>query len=181
MIFQEKEIKLKDSRTAILRSPVPEDAEVMLNFFYQANRETPFLLNSPEDPVITVERELAFIENHNSSENDIMLVCLVDGEFAGNCQLNRRTKRKNRHRGGVGIAVSQKFWNLGIGTALFRELIQIARDWGLEQLELEFIEGNERGKALYEKMGFQTIGFIPNAIHQPDGTVLKEYMMILEL
>ncbi len=33
MIFQEKEIKLKDCKTAILRSPVPEDAEVMLNFF----------------------------------------------------------------------------------------------------------------------------------------------------
>ncbi len=128
-----------------------------------------------------MERELAFIESHNSSENDIMLVCLVDGEFAGNCQLSRKIKRKNRHRGEVGIAVSQKFWNLGIGTAMFRELIQIGRDWGLEQLELEFIEGNERGKALYEKMGFQTIGFIPNAIHQPDGTILKEYTMILEL
>ena len=64
---------------------------------------------------------------------------------------------------------------------MFREMIQIARNWELEQLELEFLEGNERGQALYEKMGFRITGFIPNAIHLSDGSVLKEYQMLLTL
>ena len=49
------------------------------------------------------------------------------------------------------------------------------------QLELEFIEGNERAKALYEKFGFKIYGYIPNSIRQKDGTLLKEYLMIKEI
>lgn len=36
-----------------------------------------------------------------------------------------------------------------------------------------FREGNQRGRALYEKMGFQPWGELPNGIRQSDGTVRK--------
>ena len=51
----------------------------------------------------------------------------------------------------------------------------------LMQLELEFVEGNERGYALYKKMGFEVIGVRPDAFRLKDGTLLKEYMMIKKL
>ena len=51
----------------------------------------------------------------------------------------------------------------------------------VSQLELEFIEGNERAKALYEKFGFKVIGYVPNSIKQKDGSLLKEYLMIKEM
>ena len=48
-------------------------------------------------------------------------------------------------------------------------------------MELEFIEGNTRARALYEKMGFRITGVKPNAIRLRDGTLLNEYSMIREI
>ncbi len=49
------------------------------------------------------------------------------------------------------------------------------------QIELEFIEGNTRARALYEKLGFRITGVKPNAIRLKDGTLLNEYSMIREV
>ena len=45
---------------------------------------------------------------------------------------------------------------------------------------MEFVEGNVRARALYEKMGFRITGVRPNAIRLRDGTLLNEYLMIRE-
>ena len=49
------------------------------------------------------------------------------------------------------------------------------------QLELEFVEGNTRARALYEKMGFKITGVRPDAIRLKDGTLLDEYMMVRKI
>ena len=48
---------------------------------------------------------------------------------------------------------------------------------GVTVMELEFIEGNARARALYEKMGFRITGMHPDAIRQKDGTLLALYLM----
>ena len=52
---------------------------------------------------------------------------------------------------------------------------------GIEQLELEVIESNQRAIGLYEKMGFEITSYIPNAIKLKDGRVLKEFYMVKKL
>jgi ribosomal protein S18 acetylase RimI-like enzyme len=82
----------------------------------------------------------------------------------------------------VAIALRRDFWNLGIGTKMFEKLIRIAE--GIDdviQMELEFVEGNDRARHLYEKMGFRIVGIRPNAIRLKNGTLLNEYIMIKEL
>ena len=65
---------------------------------------------------------------------------------------------------------------------MFREMIRIAEENpDLLQMELEFVEGNIRARALYEKMGFRIAGVHPNAIRLKDGTLLNEYSMIREI
>ena len=111
-----------------------------------------------------------------------MIVCLVDGKVAGNCQIVWKTGIKTRHRAQVAIALLKEFWNLGIGTAMFTEMIDIARsNPDIIQMELEFIEGNTRARALYEKMGFRITGVKPNAIRLKDGTLLNEYQMVRKM
>ena len=110
-----------------------------------------------------------------------MIVCFVEGKLAGNCQIARKAHLKNKHRGTVAIALLREYWGLGIGTAMFEEMLEIARGWGLAQVELEVIEGNDRAMALYEKMGFETVAAIPDAIRLEDGTSLKEFTMAKKL
>ncbi len=178
MLFPEKEIPLKDGRTAILRSPTREDAKALVDYMVQTAGETDFLLRTPTECTMTAEAEAAFLQSFCDSPDSVMILCTVDGVLAGNCQITRMNRLKTRHRGSVAIALLKEYWSLGIGTALFREMIAIAEDWGLKQLELEYIEGNDRARRLYEKMGFHTTGALPNAIRLADGTMLKEFQMV---
>ena len=181
MRFPEKEIPLKDGRIAVFRSPVPSDAEEMVEYMRRTAGETEFLLRTPEEVTMTAAEEEAYLNRIAESEYDCMIVCRVNGKLAGNCQLSRHNKRKNAHRADVMIALLEEFWGLGIGTAMFQEMIGLAANWGLIQLELEVIEGNSRAIALYEKMGFITVAATPNAIRLPDGTMLKEFLMVKPL
>ena len=181
MYFAPKEIALKDGRTAILRSPLPEqDAEDMRQYLLDICGETPYLAAYPEEwEGLTVEREQQLLQGFLDDPNKLMLVAEVDGRIAGNCQVAFNKKIKTCHRGSIAIGLRQAYWNLGIGTAMFRELIDAARQReGVIQLELEFIEGNSRTRALYEKMGFRITGIRPNGVRLKDGTLLNEYQMM---
>ena len=183
MEFEAKTIRLKDGREAILRCPGEEDIPGMLEYLYVTSGETEFLLRYPEEcGKYTYEGEKALFERMKASPTDLMLACLVEGKVAGNCQLTMNTKLKTRHRGSVAIAQRKEFWNLGIGSAMFEEMIRIAKQRPyLRQLELEFIEGNSRARALYEKFGFRIAGMHPDAILLKDGRLLTEYLMIKPL
>jgi len=181
MHFPEKEILLKDGRIAIFRTPSPADAADMVEYMRRTAGETDYLLRTPEEVTMTNSEEEAFLKRIAESECDCMIVCTVDGKLAGNCQISRHNKRKNSHRADVMIALLEEFWGLGIGTAMFREMISLAKKWGLMQLELEVIEGNKRAIGLYQKMGFATVAAKPNAIRLPDGTLLKEFLIVKTL
>ena len=182
MIFNTKTITLKDGRTAILRAPRPEDAAPMVQYLKDTAAETEFILRYPEEVTMTAEQEAAFFERLAASPCDMMIVCEVDGCIAGNCQINFGNRIKTRHRSTVAIGLTKKYWNLGIGTAMFGEMIAAARAHeGTRHIDLEFIEGNSRARALYEKMGFTIIGVKPDAIMLRDGTLRNEYLMRLVL
>lgn len=111
-----------------------------------------------------------------------MLVCLVDGKVAGNCDISWSKGIKTKHRASVAIVLLKDYWDQGIGTRLFQELIHIAEsNKDIIQIELDYVEGNYRARALYEKMGFRITGVKPNTIRLKDGTLLNEYSMVKEI
>ncbi|MBR3334438.1 MAG: GNAT family N-acetyltransferase [Clostridia bacterium] len=183
MIIKDTAFTMKDDRKALLRSPKDEDIQGVLDYLYVSAGETEFILRYPEEcGKYTYEGEKALFDRINASDNEAMLVCIVDGKVAGNCQIAWKTGIKTRHRASVAIALLKEFWDLGIGTRMFEEMIRIAEaNENLIQMELEFVEGNTRARALYEKMGFRITGINTNAIRLRDGTLLNEYCMIREI
>ena len=183
MIIQDIEYTMKDGRKALIRSPKEEDIQGMLDYLYKSAEETEFVLRYPEEcSRYTAEGEKELFERINSSRNEAMLVCIVEGKVAGNCQITWNNRIKTRHRASVAIALLKDYWSQGIGTRLFQELIKIAENnENILQMELEFIEGNTRARALYEKMGFRITGVGVNAVRLKNGTLLNEYHMIREI
>ena len=179
MTFEPVEIILKDGRTAVLRTAQIADAAEMLAFRIKSLGQTDYLMQYPEEMAdYTIEKQLNFINRMIESPNDKMFTVIVDGKIAGTGQVSFNTRIKTRHKAGIGIALLKEYWGLGIGSAIFTEIIKSAqsRD-GVELLELEVIEGNERAIALYKKFGFE----IPDAIRLKDGTSLKEITMMKKL
>ena len=183
MIIRDIEYTLKDGRRAVIRSPRDEDIPGMLDYLFRSAGETEFILRYPEECVkYTPEGEKALFDRCNAADNEAMLVCLVEGRVAGNCQVMWSRGIKTRHRASVAIALLKEYWGQGIGTRMFRELIRIAEEnENILQMELDFVEGNVRARALYEKMGFRITGVRPNAIRLKDGTLLNEYSMVREI
>ena len=183
MVLQETVFNLKDGRRAVLRSPLKSDAEEMIQFLVRVYGETDFLLRYPEEfEDMPVSREEAFLGNLSDDPNVIMIACLVDGRIVGNAQISFLSGMKIGHRASVAITVFKDYWGLGIGTRLFEEMFRIARErGGIRQIELDYIEGNQRARALYEKMGFCITGVKPDSIRLKDGTFVNEIMMLKRL
>ena len=183
MIINDIYFELKDGRKALLRSPKEEDVDGTLEYLRISAGETDFILRYPEECAkYTPESEKALFERKNASPNEAMIMCIVDGRVVGNCEISFRTNLKTKHRAGVAIALISEFWNQGIGTKMFQELIRLAEERGdVLQMELDFVEGNSRARALYEKMGFRIAGVKPDALRLKDGTLLNEYMMVRKM
>ncbi|MBQ7338006.1 MAG: GNAT family N-acetyltransferase [Clostridia bacterium] len=183
MIIENKQITLKDGRAAILKTPEVGDGAKMLHYITTACGETEFLVRYPEEwEGVTIESEENWIRNGRESADILRISCYVDGEIAGNCEIAFRSGIKIRHRATIGIAILKKYWGLGIGSAMFDAMIAaaMAHD-GTELIDLEFIEGNARARALYEKFGFRIVAVRPNAFKLKDGRSVNEYLMQKEL
>jgi len=181
MIYDAREITLKDGRKAILRSPEVADAAELLAYLKVTAGETDFLMCYPEERNKTLEQEETFLRKLKDDPDNVMILCRVGSSLAGNCNLNRFRMKKNRHRATIGVALYQEFCGLGIGTAMLSALFDFAVEQGIEQLELEVMEDNTKAISLYEKMGFRIVASLPNAYKRKDGTYVTAHTMIKDL
>ena len=179
MVFEEKKIILKNGMEAILKTPEIEDAEKMLENIRICSDETDFLSMCPEDWAgATVESEEKWIRKNRESENTLLIACFIDGEPVGSSDISFMNGIKTSHRAVLGITIRKKYWNIGIGSAMFEELMKAAEEnEKTEIVELEFIEGNDRAKALYEKFGLEVVSMCPKMFKLKDGTYLNKVYM----
>lgn len=162
----------------LLRNAKEEDAEMLIAFLKQACGETRFLVKEPEEITLTLEEEQKFIKYQNESKVNLMLLGFLDGEYVGNCSLMGNDNSRYRHRTGMSIALYQKYTNMGIGKQMIETLLKIAKEKGIEQIELEVVCDNERAIALYKKMGFEIFGTFPKKMKYKDGTYADVYWMM---
>lgn len=178
MIFEGKEVTVKNGIKVLIKTPTVDDAEELLKVHNQILRETEFVLSAPEDPELSIEEEKAFIEK-NINGTGYFLCVYIDGKIAGMSGLNFNRHFRARHKGSIGISLLKDYWNIGIGSALFEIMLDLAnKQEGIEILTLEYVSTNDRGRALYKKFGFKPYGVCPKALKFKDGTYGDEVMMI---
>ena len=183
MIYGPKEFILKDGRKVILKSPEISDAKKLLDDILIVSGQSNNLLSSPEDFLSyedPLKREQDFIKGMLEGSN--YLICVYyEGKIIGDCDITFGRHVKDIHRARIGIGIQEEFCSVGLGSIMMDELINLAKEKGMEQVELEVIANNIRAKGLYTKKGFVKYGDIPHQLKLKDGTYLDGESMVLFL
>lgn len=181
MILENTEMLIGD-RKIVFRSAGESDAEALLVYLKAIAGETPYLLREPEEAVISLETEKAFIREKESSGRELVLLAFENGRHIGNCSISSSGNfSRYAHRCSIAIALYQKYCRIGIGRKMLELVLEIAKNAGYEQAELEVAASNYAAIRLYEKLGFQKYGTMPDNMKYKDGTYEDVFWMMKKL
>lgn len=99
---------------------------------------------------LSIEEEIEWI-NSNQDGNTFSLITKDTNEFIGNCGFNEI----NDNYGEIGIFLSPRFQNIGLGTEALTELIRFGfENLNLDEIRLVVYSHNERAISCYQRLGF---------------------------
>lgn len=147
----------------IYREPVVEDAQKIVDFYNYVGGETSFLSFEKDEYPLDVEAQKEDIVATKAHPASIMLLAMDGDEIAGIGTINSSKKIKSRHQGELGIVVAKKYQAKGIGTTIMNKLIEFCRGNGVTtRIQLDTRCDNEVAVKLYERLGFEIEGRLPN-------------------
>ncbi|KAA0550435.1 GNAT family N-acetyltransferase [Bacillus sp. BGMRC 2118] len=168
-------MKKKDVVVTLNIRPIKlEDAESFLNLCKMLDQETAFMLYEPNERKTTALEQKHMIERVTSDKRSTILLAEIQDNIVGFLALFSNKNNRNKHSAYIVIGILQEYTGRGIGTALLKHGIQWAKEHELHRLELTVMVHNERGIALYEKMGFQREGMKRHSL-SVDGQWIDEY------
>jgi L-amino acid N-acyltransferase YncA len=117
-----------------------------------------------EDRLATLETELRTPDERRQwlaarSERHPVIVAERAGEIAGWGSLNVFNARPAyRHVADFSVYVERAWRGKGVGRVLLERLVALGRELGYHKLVLSAFPFNTAGVALYERLGFRTVG-----------------------
>ena len=148
-----KEIKLKDGSKSRLRPLRKDDEKAFHEFFLEVPEpERMFIKHRVTDPTIIRD----WCRNIDLGRN-LPLLALIDGKIVGDATLHQQLGGWKRHIGRVSVLVLPKYRGRGLARALINEIVDIARNLGLEKVEAEFIGGQDAAIHMFAMLGFSNL------------------------
>jgi len=86
------------------------------------------------------------------------VVAVKDKQIVGWCDIIPGFRAGYTHVGHLGMGVRREYRRQGIGQRLLSECLVLAKNYGLERVELEVFSDNEAAISLYEKFNFEVEG-----------------------
>jgi len=172
-----KEIELKDGFKCSLR-PLESTDEIAFHEFFLAvpTQERMFIKHRVTEPEVIHE----WCKSIDLGRNLQLLACL-DGQIIGDATLHQQLGGWKRHIGRVSVLVHPKFRGRGLAKTLVSEVIQIAREVGLEKVEAEFIGEQETAIKMFAMLGFSTLARLPHYVKDMQAVAHDDVLMGLDL
>lgn len=148
-----KDITVKDGFKCSLR-PLRQDDETNFHEFFLAvpESERMFIKHRVTEPEVIRE----WCENIDLGRN-LPLLALCDGRIVADATLHQQLGGWKRHIGRVSVLVHPKYRGRGLAKALVHEIVEIARNTGLEKVEAEFIGEQEAAIHMFAMLGFSNL------------------------
>lgn len=169
-------VTLNDGSRALLRPLSGGDAECLVDLFARHSEDDlKFFHANVRDRRLVA----SWAESPNYSKV-FPLVAEVDGRLAGDGIL-RFQDGPERHVALMSIFISEDFRRRGLGTAMLRNLIDLARRRGLQQLQTEIPSSHVKPIAAFKELGFEHFATLPDHFMSPDGETHDMDVLILTL
>ena len=172
-----KAVKLKDGRTTTLDWLEEKDLPEVVEALNSVIREGKYLFMNNE--ITDMEEERRWFER-GTKEGMLYLVARVDGKLVGGASIHPHAHKRS-HVAEFGIFIRDGYRNSGLGTALTKMFIEIAKERGFEVLQLSVYATNKRAFHVYKKCGYKECGKLTRDIKFLDETYTDRIMMELLL
>jgi len=175
----ETTLTLADNKKVGFRPIQSTDTEMLWNMFSSLSEESLSNLVPP----FTRERIEGWTGNIDYDK--VLTIVAVTGEkdeerIVGTTSLSFNTHEIFRHKAELGVTVHDDYQNMGIGTAMLKHLLSIARMKTLRKIWLLVNTDNDRAVYLYKKIGFEIEGKLSKERYF-DGKFGDQYRMAIFL
>jgi putative acetyltransferase len=147
----------KNGEKVVFRPEQSSDTEMLWEMFSTLSEAS----KSNLIPPFTRERIESWTQNINYDEVLAIVVVVKKKsgqQIIGSASLKFHPQEALKHKAELGITVHDIYQNMGIGTALLKHLISIARLKKLKKIYLNVSVANDRAINLYKKVGFKVEG-----------------------
>ena len=148
-----KDVKLKDGSKSRFR-PLRKDDEKGFYEFFQGvpEPERMFIKHRVSDQKVIRE----WCQNIDLGKT-FPLLALVESKIAGDATLHQQLGGWKRHIGRVSVLVRPEFRGRGLARALVSEIVNLARNVGLDKVEAEFIGEQDAAMKMFAMLGFSNL------------------------
>ena len=173
-----KSVPLRDRREVVVRPIEPDDEAALLSFFrHLPASERHFLKHDVTAPSVisrwVKERDL---------DRALALVAVHEGRIIADAVLVRSRHGAYKSVAGVRVAVDPDYRQQGVGSAMLRELCDIAKDADLERVNAELVSDvQEDAIHATEQLGFIRAATIHELLRDQDGRPHDLVVMTLPL
>jgi GNAT superfamily N-acetyltransferase len=172
-----KEITLKDGSQCKLRPLRKEDEKSFHELFLAVSEaERMFIKHRVLEPAVVRD----WCQNIDLGRN-LPLLALIDGKVVGDATLHQQLGGWKRHIGRVSVLVHPKHRGRGLARALVTEIVNIARDLGLEKVEAEFIGEQTAAIKMFALLGFSNLVRLENYVKDMQAIAHDYVLMGLDL
>jgi len=166
-------ITLPDGMRALLRPLIPKDRDALVALFSNlGTEETQYFRSNIADSHI-----VATWAEKPDYGNVFPLVALVGDRIVGNSTLHLG-KGFTRHTAELRIFLAKEFRRQGVGAAMIKAQLEIARKLGLHQVICEVVESKPQVIHAFERLGFERQFAFKDLFMTPEGETLDMIVLV---
>jgi RimJ/RimL family protein N-acetyltransferase len=166
-------VTLPDGLRVLLRPLVPKDRDALVALFVNLpQEETASFRNKVTQPGLVA----GWAENPQY-DKIFPLVAVVADKIVGNCTLHLGSGY-TRHIAEIRIFLAREFRRRGIGSAMIKSHLEIARKLGLHQVVAEIVESRPQVIHAFERLGFERQFAWKDLFMTPEGETLDMIVLV---